>query len=99
MMRTLGFTVYLQKSLTCRTGIAGRIGHLFQVPLQRRRYASGVVKRLARNPPEIYFAETQRSGVKLRVVHGRRQRQIVLALPLKPFRHVRLDAMGVTALG
>ena len=43
--------------------------------------------------------ETDRSGVELRVVHRHRQRQIVLALPLKAFRHERIDAMGIAALG
>src|SRR5207237_3364933 len=85
--------------LACRRGIAaGRIAHLFQVPLHLGRYAGKVVELLVRNPAEMDFPERERSGEELWVIHGDGQRQIVLAVPVKPFLDVRIDAMGLAAL-
>ena len=56
-------------------------------------------KCLARNPPEMLHPERERSGVERWVIHDHRQRQIVLAGPVKAFRHHRIDAMGIAGPG
>src|SRR5215216_690319 len=69
------FRVAIDRWLPRRIRLTGRIGHLFQVSLHRRRDAGEVEKCLAWNPSEGDDAETERPGVKLRVIHGHRQRQ------------------------
>src|SRR6185503_6282150 len=84
----------------CLIGIAaGRIAHLFQIQLHLRRDAGEVIDLLVWNPSEIHLAEKERLGVQLRVGHRDVQRKVVFAAPMEALYDVRIDAMGIAALG
>src|ERR1700722_11254878 len=86
----------LPSILSHSAGIASSgISERLQIHEHFRWQAELLIDFLIRNPPEIIGAQRKRLGVKLRIVNGHRQLQVVVVDASVAFLDMCIDAVGV----